>query len=332
MITQARELQKKPHVVVATPGRLADHIESCDTFSLKNLRFLVLDEADRLFNGRFNAQMKTILDALPKQKQTLLFSATMTQTLEQVKHVTHNKVFVWKCSEEVTTVEKLEQYYVLCPSHARNGYLVETIRSFLAENPDSSVMVFTDTCKNCQVISMALNEIGMENAPLHSMISQKERLLSLQRFKSESARILIATDVASRGLDIPMVDLVVNHIMPNNPTDYIHRVGRTARAGRIGSAISLITQYEISLLRSVEERINQKFKEYDVSGKEVAKVLTQVNVTVREMQVKLEETDFEEKRLINKRKNLIRMGYDPDELEELLKKKKKRRRKGKKDL
>ncbi|XKL62969.1 hypothetical protein PGB90_005333 [Kerria lacca] len=320
MIIQAQNLAKKPHVVIATPGRLADHIESCDTFTFKNIKFLVLDEADRLLGNRFNDQLKVIFGTLPKQKQILLFSATMTDSIDKVKSITSKEVYIWKCEEEFATVGRLNQYYVLCPNHARDGYLVETIRTFMSENENSSIIIFTNTCKNCQLLSMTLNEVGFENAALHSFITQKQRLVSLAKFKSGFIKILIATDVASRGLDIPVVSLVVNHIIPNNSKDYIHRVGRTARAGRSGNAISLISPYEISLIHAVENAIGIKMKEYKISGKEVAKFLTQVKVTMREAEFKLDETDFDERKLINKKKKLILQGKDVEFIEKKLKK------------
>jgi len=114
---------------------------------------------------------------------------------------------------------------------------------------------------------MTLNEVGFDTVSLHAMISQRQRLAALAKFKSNVSKILIATDVASRGLDIPAVSLVINHIIPNNATDYVHRVGRTARAGRRGRAISIITQHDVKLVQSIEQKINIKLKEYDVSGK-----------------------------------------------------------------
>jgi len=172
-----------------------------------------------------------------------------------------------------------------------------------------------------------LNEVGFDNVALHGMIPQKERLASLARFKSNIARILVATDVASRGLDIPTVELVINHTMPSSATIYIHRVGRTARAGRGGTAISLVTPHDIALLQAVEQHINTKLTEFPINGKEVAKIFTQVSVTKREAEIKLDQGDFEERKKINKRKKLILEGKDPDEEERKIEEEKKRLRK-----
>ncbi|PNF15302.1 putative ATP-dependent RNA helicase DDX49 [Cryptotermes secundus] len=334
MVQQGQELSKKPHIVIATPGRLADHLESCNTFSLKKIKFLVLDEADRLLagGGGFDKQLKIIFSALPRIRQNLLFSATITDTLEKVKQVASNKVFMWEAPAEVATVEQLDQFYILCPVNVKDSYLVQTVRMFREKNEKGSIMIFTDTCKNCQLLSMTLNEVGFENVALHAMIRQKERLAALAQFRSNIIRILIATDVASRGLDIPAVELVVNHTLPNLAKDYIHRVGRTARAGRCGMAISLVTPHDIRLLHSIEEAINTKLKEHVVDDKEVMKILMQVSVTRREAEIKLDETNFYEKKLINKRKDLILEGKDPDEVEEEEEKLRiKRRRKKKAD-
>ncbi|XP_001950474.2 probable ATP-dependent RNA helicase DDX49 [Acyrthosiphon pisum] len=326
MIVQARELSNKPHIVVSTPGRLADHLESCDTFSLKRIQFLVLDEADRLLGGKFDKQIATIFKALPKERQTLLFSATMTDTLEKVKMITKKNTFVYESTAEVKTVDELEQFYVLCPYNVKDGYLVEIVRQFREKDEKGLIMIFTDTCKNCQLLHMTLNEVGFDTVSLHAMISQRQRLAGLAKFKSHVSKILIATDVASRGLDIPAVSLVINHIIPNNATDYVHRVGRTARAGRQGRAVSIVTQHDIKLVKAIEAKINIRLKEYDVSGLHVAKILTQVHVTKREAQIKLDETDFDERRLINKRKKLINEGKDPDKVEQEIKRKRKEKK------
>ncbi|XP_075234782.1 putative ATP-dependent RNA helicase Dbp45A isoform X2 [Lycorma delicatula] len=313
MVAQGQELSRKPHIVIATPGRLADHLESCDTFSLKKIKFLVLDEADRLLGGAFDEQIKTIFSALPAQRQNLMFSATITDTLEKVKEVATSDVFMWEDKDTVITVSELDQFYVLCGVTVKDGYLVETIRTYRKTCEKGSIIIFTDTCKNCQLLSITLNEVGFENVALHAMIPQRERLSALAKFKTNVIRILIATDVASRGLDIPAVELVINHNIPSIVKDYVHRVGRTARAGRGGSAISLITPHDIHLLHAIENHINTKLKEYKIDGKDVVKIFTQVSVTKREAEIKLDNSDFNEKKQIYKRKKLILEGKDPDE-------------------
>ncbi|XP_014469410.1 PREDICTED: probable ATP-dependent RNA helicase DDX49 [Dinoponera quadriceps] len=339
MMVQGLELSRQPHIVVATPGRLVDHLDSCDTFSLKKIKFLVLDEADRLLGGHFDQQLKKIFIALPEQKQVLLFSATMTDDLDKVKSVASSKVFIWEETDVagIATVKELDQRYVLCPKDVIDSYLVEVIRTFRTTNKDGSIMIFTDTCKNCQLLSMALNDVGFTNVALHAMIKQKERLAALNKFKSNHVQILIATDVAARGLDIHEIELVVNHVIPNVPKEYIHRVGRTARAGRKGMAVSLITPHDIKLLHAIEDTIGTKLKSYKVDDKEIVTILTQISVAKREAEIKLDETDFFEKKRINKEKKLIleeELESDKDQLsdevdagKEMRKKKRKKQRK-----
>lgn len=147
MVAQGLALEKRPHIVVSTPGRLADHLQSCNTFSLSKIKFLVLDEADRLLSGQFDEQIKTIFNVLPKKKQNLFFSATITDTLHILKEVTGTEVFQYEAPAEVATVDQLEQHYVLCPKDVRDAYLVETIRTFREDNSSGNIMIFTESCK-----------------------------------------------------------------------------------------------------------------------------------------------------------------------------------------
>ncbi|XP_068600062.1 probable ATP-dependent RNA helicase DDX49 [Brachionichthys hirsutus] len=315
MVSQALALSNKPHVVVATPGRLADHIRSSDTFSMSKIQFLILDEADRLLDQGctdFTKDLETIMGILPAKRQTLLFSATLTDTLQELKNIAMNKPFFWESKSETRTVEELDQRYILTPEKVKDAYLVHLIQTFTDEHDDWSIIIFTNTCKSCQILSMMLREFNFPTIRLHSMMKQKQRFANLAMFKAGVYKILIATDVASRGLDIPSVQVVINHNAPGRPKIYIHRVGRTARAGRNGVSITLVTQYDIHLVQAVEEQIQTKLKEYPVEEKEVLKILTQVNVTRRQCEIKLEATDFDEKKEINKRKQLILEGKDPD--------------------
>uniref|UniRef100_A0A8C6WHI5 Probable ATP-dependent RNA helicase DDX49 n=1 Tax=Neogobius melanostomus TaxID=47308 RepID=A0A8C6WHI5_9GOBI len=322
MVTQALELSNQPHVVVATPGRLADHIRSSNTFSLRRIQFLILDEADRLLEQGctdFSSDLEVILGALPAKRQTLLFSATLTDTLQELKNITL-KPFQGQ----------LDQRYILTPEKVKDAHLVHLIQTFTDEHHDWSIIIFTNTCKNCQVLTMMLREFNFPTISLHSMMKQKQRFANLAKFKASVYRILIATDVAARGLDIPTVQVVINHNTPGLPKIYIHRVGRTARAGRNGVSITLVTQYDIHLVHSIEEQTQTKLKEFPTDEKEVHKILTQVNVARRECEIKLEASDFDEKKEINKRKQMILEGKDPDleakrkaELEKIRSRKKK---------
>ncbi|XP_038633900.1 probable ATP-dependent RNA helicase DDX49 [Scyliorhinus canicula] len=315
MVTQALELSRKPHIVIATPGRLADHIRSNDTFSLKKIKFLVLDEADRLLEQGctdFTQDLEPIIAAVPAKRQTLLFSATLTDTLHELKKIAMNKPFFWESETEVRTVTELDQRYLLVPERVKEAFLVHIIQKFQDEHEDWSIIIFTNTCKMCQILNMMLRRFNFPCGALHSTMKQKQRFSTLSQFKSSIFKILVATDVASRGLDIPTVHVVINHNTPGLPKIYIHRVGRTARAGRQGISITLVTQYDIHLVHAIEEETKTKLKEFPVDEGNVLKILTHVNVTRRECEIELEATDFGEKKEINKRKEMILEGKDPD--------------------
>lgn len=149
MVEQGLQLSKSPHIVVATPGRLADHLQSCNTFTLSKIKFLVLDEADRLLGGHFDEQVKVIFDNLPKTRQNLFFSATITDTLEKLKDITKNDMFFYEApsASDAATVEQLDQKYVLCPKDVKDGYLIQVIREFREKNEKGNIMIFTNTCK-----------------------------------------------------------------------------------------------------------------------------------------------------------------------------------------
>ncbi|XP_063259553.1 probable ATP-dependent RNA helicase DDX49 isoform X2 [Prinia subflava] len=311
MVAQALELARKPHVVVATPGRLADHLRSSSTFSLRKIKFLVLDEADRLLEqglADFGADLELILGAVPARRQTLLFSATLTATLSRLRGLAANSPFLWEAPAQVRTVEQLEQRYLLVPEALKDAHLVQLVQSFQDLHPDWAIIIFTRTCKDCQVLNMMLRRFRFPSVALHSMMKQKQRFAALAKFKSSIFKILIATDVAARGLDIPAVQLVINHNTPGLPKIYIHRVGRTARAGRRGTAITLVTQYDIHLVHAIEDEIKLKLEEFPVEEQRVLEILTQVNVTRRECEIELEGMDFDEKKEINKRKQMILEG------------------------
>ncbi|CCD61679.1 RNA helicase [Caenorhabditis elegans] len=269
LIHQARELSERPHVVVATPGRLADLIESDpDTIAkvFKKIQFFVLDEADRMLEGQYNDQLKPIFESISEKRQTLLLSATITNNINMLHRVSTRKPYFFedKGKDDESTVDRLEQKYVVCPVAVKDAYLVYVVKNYSEKNPKSSVMIFAQTCRECQALAYMFEGLGFRVGSLHSQIPQKQRLAALSAFRSKTLQVIICTDVASRGLDIPHVDLVVNHNVPQCPKTYIHRVGRSARAGRFGSALSFVTQYDVELLQAVEQVIGKKLDELKV--------------------------------------------------------------------
>ncbi|KAK9476489.1 P-loop containing nucleoside triphosphate hydrolase protein [Lipomyces japonicus] len=268
MISQALELQRRPHIVIATPGRLADHVRSSGEEAIAGLRlakFLVLDEADRLLTPGFADDMTDCMGILPgaKKRQTLLFTATITDSVMRIKDgKSSSELFVHELSNKAISIpDSLSQRYLFIPSHVREAYLAALLE--LPTNEKKSAIVFVNRTSTAEVIRRMLRQMGLRVTALHSQLAQRERIDSLGRFRAEAARVLVATDVASRGLDIPVVQMVINFDIPADPDDYIHRVGRTARAGRTGESISLVTEHDVVRIQAIEKRVGQQMTTYD---------------------------------------------------------------------
>ena len=244
MVSQAIVLAKKPHVIVATPGRLVDHLENTKGFNLKQLKFLVMDEADRILNQDFEVEVNKILRCIPTERRSMLFSATMTKKVAKLQRASLKDPVKVEVSGSYQTVEKLLQYYLFIPQKFKELYLVH----ILNEMAGNSFMIFCSTCSSTLRLALMLRSLGLTAIPLNGQMNQNKRLASLNKFKSKSRSILLATDVASRGLDIPHVDIVINFDIPTHSKDYIHRVGRTARAGRAGKAVTFVSQVRSNLL------------------------------------------------------------------------------------
>ena len=254
MMDQARDLMRKPHIVVATPGRIMDHLEHTKGFSLKNLKYLVMDEADRLLDMEFGPVLDKILKIIPSKRTTYLFSATMTSKIEKLQRASlHNPVRV-AVSTKYQTADNLVQSMMLVSDGYKNTYLIHLLNEFVGK----SIIIFTRTCAHSQRTSLLARILGFAAVPLHGQLTQAQRLGSLNKFKAGKSNILIATDVAARGLDIPSVDVVINYDIPTDSKAYIHRVGRTARAGRSGRSISLITQYDLEMYLRIESVLGKK--------------------------------------------------------------------------
>lgn len=269
MMDQARDLMRKPHVMVATPGRIVDHLENTKGFSLKNLRYLVMDEADRLLDLDFGPELDKILRVIPKERTTYLFSATMTNKIEKLQRASLNNPVRIAVSSKYATAENLVQLMMLVSDGYKNTYLVH----LLNENMGKSIIIFARTCANSQKTALLARILGFSAVPLHGQLSQLQRLGSLNKFKSGSANILVATDVAARGLDIPNVDLVINYDIPTDSKAYIHRVGRTARAGKAGRSVSLVTQYDLEMYLRIEAVLEKKLPKDPAPPKDVLDAL-----------------------------------------------------------
>ncbi|XP_030839930.1 probable ATP-dependent RNA helicase DDX47 [Strongylocentrotus purpuratus] len=291
MMTQALQLAKKPHVMIATPGRLVDHLENTKGFNLRGLKYLVMDEADRILNMDFEAEIDKILKVIPKQRRTYLYSATMTKKVAKLQRASLQDPVKVEVSTKYQTVSKLQQSYIFIPAKYKDCYLVSILNEFAG----NSFMVFCSTCNNTQRVALLLRNLGLTAIPLHGQLSQSKRLGTLNKFKSKSRSILIATDVASRGLDIPHVDCVINFDIPTHSKDYIHRVGRTARAGRAGKAITFVTQYDVELYQRIEQLIDKKLPLFKTEEEEVMMLMERVTEAQRYAKMEMRDSDEKKK-------------------------------------
>ncbi|KAK4570146.1 ribosomal RNA processing protein [Recurvomyces mirabilis] len=266
MVPQAIALAKKPHIVVATPGRLLDHLENTKGFSLRQLKYLVMDEADRLLDLDFGPILDKILQVLPRDRRTMLFSATMSTKLDNLTRAAlQNPVRVSISSSSYQTVKNLKQQYLFIPHKFKDIYLIYLLHEFAGQ----TCILFTRTINETQRLAFLLRALGRSAIPLHGQLNQSARLGALNKFRAGHRDILVATDVAARGLDIPSVDLVLNFDLPPDSKTYVHRVGRTARAGKSGVAISLVTQYDIELYMRIERALGKKLEEHPSEKDEV---------------------------------------------------------------
>ncbi|KAK2369094.1 DEAD-box ATP-dependent RNA helicase [Trifolium repens] len=305
MLTQTKELVARPHLVIATPGRinvlLKDNPEIAPVFA--RTKFLVLDEADRVLDVGFQEELKCIFQCLPENRQNLFFSATTTSNLQKLRERYQDKLYAFEAYEGFKTVEKLTQQVVFIPKKVKDVYLLH-ILSKMKDMGIRSAIVFVSTCRDCHRLNLMLEVLDQEVAALYSYRSQSQRLEALQEFKSGKVPILLATDVAGRGLDIPTVDLVINYDVPRFPRDYIHRVGRTARAGRGGLALSLVTQNDVDLIREIEALIERQLEMIEYKENEVLSLMKKVFTANNVAKMKMMDDGFEEKAKERKKQKL----------------------------
>jgi len=264
---QIRDLKKGPQIVVATPGRLIDLIER-KAIHLDKIRYVVLDEADEMLNMGFREDIEFILQNTPERESAWLFSATMPSEVRQVsKRFMKEPVEVSIGKVNAANVNIDHQYYL---THGVNRY--QTIKRIIDFNPGMYGIVFTRTKMDAQTVTESLIREGYDIEALHGDLTQAQRDKVMGRFREKSLQLLIATDVAARGIDVTGITHVINYELPDDPEVYTHRAGRTGRAGRSGICISLLSPREVHRLRQIERMINNKFHRMDIpSGKDVCR-------------------------------------------------------------
>ncbi len=258
MFSQIKSLRKNPHVIVGTPGRIINHIEE-KTIKLSDVNILVLDEADRMLDMGFEPQIRKILHVVPKDRQTMLFSATMPSEIvkmatQYMKRPTHIEV-----ARQGTTAEMVDQEIFIVARNQKKDLLQLLLKQY-----EGTVLVFSRTKYGAKKICRDLNRKGYKAAEIHANRSLSQRKEALEGFKKGKYRVLVATDIAARGIDVIGIALVVNFDVPEYAEDYVHRIGRTGRAGMTGHAITFIMPSQSDKLRKIERLIESRLRQVDL--------------------------------------------------------------------
>jgi ATP-dependent RNA helicase RhlE len=261
---QKQKLIKGVDIVVATPGRLLDHVQQ-RSIDLSKVEILVLDEADRMLDMGFIRDIRKILNVIPKQRQTLLFSATFSREIKALASEFLHQPAEIQVTPENTAVELVSQIVYPVDKKRKRELLSQKI----GEENWQQVLVFTRTKHGANKLSEQLDKDGITAAAIHGNKSQGARTKALANFKAGNVRVLVATDIAARGIDIDKLPHVVNFELPNIPEDYVHRIGRTARAGQAGNAVSLVCVDELKLLRDIERLLGKDIEKINLPGYDV---------------------------------------------------------------
>lgn len=258
---QISRLKKPLDILVATPGRLLDHVGQ-KTLDLSAIEILVLDEADRMLDMGFIRDIRKILALLPRKRQNLLFSATFSDAIKELADsLLNNPAFV-EVARRNTASELVEQTVHL----VRQSDKRDVMSHLIHQHNWQQVLIFTRTKHGANRLAEKLSKDGIQAAAIHGNKSQSARTKALAQFKEGDIRVLVATDIAARGLDIDHLPQVVNFELPNVPEDYVHRIGRTGRAGSPGAAVSLVDSEEIKLLKGIERLIKREIPRVTVEG------------------------------------------------------------------
>jgi ATP-dependent RNA helicase DeaD len=284
---QIKALKRRPHIIVATPGRFMDHMRR-KTIRLHGIQMVVLDEADEMLNMGFIDDIRAILQEVPEERQTLLFSATMPKAIQELARQFMNDPQMISVKAKEITVPNIEQQYVELPEKQKFDALCRLLD---IHSPELAI-IFGRTKRRVDELSEALNKRGYGAEGIHGDLNQAKRDSVLRRFKEGTIEVLVATDVAARGLDISGVTHVYNFDLPQDPESYVHRIGRTGRAGKTGLAITFVTPREMDHLRTIEKLTNRKMVRKPVPSFAEA-VEGQQRMAVEKIQGLIDEGDLQ---------------------------------------
>ena len=258
---EVAHIEKGVDIIVATPGRLVEHIQQ-GSVKLDNINFFVLDEADRMLDMGFINEIRAIGEVMPKGRQTFMFSATFTPKVVNLGKSLLRKPKIIEVARQNKTAETIEQKVHFVNSDNK----IDLLSFMIGSKNFKQVLVFTRTKDGTDNIAKELTAAGLPATAIHGDITQAKRTKALAQFKEGKFRVLVATDIAGRGLDIKDMDYVINYELPSVPEDYVHRIGRTGRAGKKGLAISLVSAYDVAYLFEIEKLIGLKMEEIKTEG------------------------------------------------------------------
>ena len=281
MKPQKSKLKKGVDIVVATPGRLLDHL-SQNTIDLSGVEVFVLDEADRMLDMGFKRDIEKVIKQLPERRQNLLFSATFPKEIQKLASRLLNSPKKIQVASENSTAEKVKQTVYPVDQSRKRDLLIHSIK----ENNWFQVLVFIKTKRAADKLTRQLNKKGILSDTIHGNKTQAARSKALEGFKKGKVQVLVATDVAARGIDIDLLPVVINFNLPMVAEDYIHRIGRTARAGKEGEAISLVCAEEFNLLSDIERLLKFRIPREDIEGFETTQHLNTTNLKPKNNQHK----------------------------------------------
>ena len=281
MRPQKSKLKKGVDIVVATPGRLLDHL-SQNTIDLSEVEVFVLDEADRMLDMGFKKDIEKVIKQLPEKRQNLLFSATFPKEIQKLASRLLNSPKKIQVASENSTAEKVKQTVYPVDQSRKRELLIHSIK----ENNWFQVLVFIKTKRAADKLTRQLNKKRILSDTIHGNKTQAARSKALENFKKGKVQVLVATDVAARGIDIDLLPVVINFNLPMVAEDYIHRIGRTARAGKEGEAISLVCAEEFNLLSDIERLLKFRIPREDIEGFETTQHLNTTNLKPKNNQHK----------------------------------------------
>lgn len=302
---QFKALQNRPHIVVATPGRAIDHLER-KTMDLSHLEMLVMDEADEMLKMGFQEDLEKLLKDTPQDRQTALFSATMPDFIKKVAQKYQRNPEIVVIKTKALTVDKIDQYYYMIKKSDRDQLLLRVLDFF---HPTSAI-IFANTKKDVDHVAAYLQKYNYEADALHGDLKQNQRDYVMNKFRSRKLTLLVATDVAARGLDVSHVDVVINYELPFEDEVYVHRIGRTGRAGESGMSISFVYPSMRGKLMLIEKFIKSKMQELEIP--------TILEITQKQDDKLFDDIkhfiDVKEKNYTELIDRLVKTGYDVDDI------------------